>query len=215
MQKRHAFRPESLGPLEDRLALSQMTAMAPAPAAVHIAAVLTKAAPLADRATVGFEINFLTGMIPHHQMAIDMSRLALRYATDPQVKGLARQIIAEQRPEIARMNRYLAVDGVRNYRPVEAADEVADLRSLGSQRGTAFDRAFLTMMIEHHTMTIVGDGMGMAGAREARTRAAQPGIRSLAANIVATQTREIGEMQGILARLGTAPEKAMGMRHRA
>lgn len=212
MQMRHAFRPESLGPLESRIALSGAAANLHAPAAiVHTAAVQAKAAAPGDRDTRTFEINFLAGMIPHHQMAIDMSRLAARYATDPQVKNLARRIISEQMPEIKRMNHYLAVDGVRNYRPGKAANEVADLHMLGSERGVAFDRAFLTMMTEHHTMAVEGNDMGMVGAREAQTRAAQPGIRTLAGNIVATQTREIAEMQGILARLGTSTAMVSGM----
>lgn len=202
VNKRHQFRPESLGALEPRLVLSgsAATMVASAPT-VQAQATTPKATLPADRATTTFEINFLTGMIPHHQMAIDMSRLALRQATDTQVKGLARRIIAEQTPEIARMNRYLAVDGVRNFKPGKAPDEVQDLKQLRSQRGVAFDRAFLTMMTEHHMMAIQGDGMGMVGAAEAKTRAAQPGIRVLAGNIVATQTREIAEMQGFLTRL--------------
>lgn len=203
MNRPRAFRPESLGPLEDRLALSRMGGVMPAPAAILQARAATPRATLpADRATTTFEINFLTGMIPHHRMAIDMSRLALRRSTDPQVRGLARRIIAEQAPEIARMNRFLAVDGVRNFKPGKAPDEVDDLERLRSQRGVAFDRAFLTMMIEHHMMAIQGDDMGMVGAADAQARASQRGIRALAGNIVAAQTREIAEMQGILARLG-------------
>lgn len=213
MQKRHAFRPESIGPLESRLALSGAAATLHAPAAiVDTASVRAKAAAPGDRDTRTFEINFLAGMIPHHQMAIDMSRLAVKYATDPQVRNLARRITSEQMPEIRRMNRYLAVDGVMNYRPGKAPDEVADLHMLGSQRGVAFDRAFLTMMIDHHTMAVEGNDMGMVGAREAQARAAQPGIRALAANIVATQTSEIAEMRGILARLGSTTGMASAMR---
>ena len=208
MQKRHAFRPESLGPLESRLALSgAASTVHPAAANIHVVA----KAPV-DRDTQTFEINFLTGMIPHHRMAIDMSRLALKYATDPQVKNLAHRIISEQMPEIKRMNHYLSVDGVTKYRPGKASNEIADLKMLGSQRGTAFDRAFLTMMTDHHMMAIEGNDMGMVGAREAQTRAAQVGIRTLAGNIVATQTREISEIQGILARLGTSTAMTSGMR---
>ena len=201
MKRPHSFRPDCLGPLESRLALSGAATAVPvlvAPAA----SVRAMANAPSDRDTRTFEISFLTGMIPHHRMAIDMSKLALRYANDSQVKALARRIITEQAPEIARMNRYLAVDGVRNYNPGKAPSEVQDLRMLGSQRGTAFDRAFLTMMTDHHTMAIQGNDMGMVGASLAQTRAGQPGIRALAANIVTTQSREIGEMQGILARLG-------------
>ncbi len=197
------FRPESLGPLEARLALSGAAAMMQAPA--HVAPVSTvHAAAIAqsDRSTIAYEINFLTGMIPHHQMAIDMSKLALRDATDPQVKGLAKRIISEQMPEIAQMKRFLAVDGVKNYQPGKAADEVKDLQTLGTQRGSAFNVAFLTMMTDHHTRAINGDGMGMIGAAEANGRVAQPGLKQLTARIVSTQSRELTEMQGYLARGG-------------
>lgn len=51
-------------------------------------------------------------------------------------------------------------------------------------------------------MAVEGDDMRIAGAQEAQARATQTGIRTLAANMVATQTREIDEMQGLLARLG-------------
>ncbi len=203
MRKRHTFRPESLGPLEDRLALSGAAATMHAPAAVVAnATVRALATTRPDRATVGYEVNFLKGMVPHHQMAIDMSKLALRYATDPQVKDLARRIISEQRPEIARMQRYLAVDGVRNYRPGKDAAALNDLKALGSRRGNAFNVAFLTMMTDHHTRAIQGDGMGMIGAAEANGRVAQPGLKQLTAQIVSTQSRELMEMQGYLARGG-------------
>ncbi len=203
MTKRHAFRPESLGPLEARLALSGAAAtLHSPPQVVHLSIVRAEATARPDRSTIGFEINFLTGMIPHHQMAIDMSKLALRYATDPQVKDLARRIISEQRPEIARMQHYLAVDGVRNYRPGKAADELMDLKTLGSQRGNAFNVAFLTMMTDHHTRAIQGDSMGMIGAAEANGRVAQPGLKQLTVQIVSTQSRELQEMQGYLARGG-------------
>ena len=203
MTKRHQFRPESLGPLESRLALSGASATMQATAAiVHNPTVRAQATSRTDRSTIAFEINFLTGMIPHHQMAIDMSKLALRYATDPQVKGLAQRIISEQKPEIARMQRYLAVDGVRNYSPGKAADELMDLKTLGSQRGNAFNVAFLTMMTDHHTRAIKGDDMGMIGAAEANGRVAQAGLKQLTAQIVSTQSRELAEMQGYLARGG-------------
>mgnify|MGYP001028717590 CR=1 FL=1 len=213
MRKRHVFRPESLGPLESRLALSGAAINATAAVAQVTPSIRAKSYAPGDRDTRTFEINFLAGMIPHHKMAIEMSRLALRYATDSQVRNLARRIISAQTPEIRRMNRYLAVDGVTKYRPGKAPDEISDLNMLGSQRGVAFDRSFLTMMLEHHSMAIEGDEMGMVGAKEAQTRAAQEGIRTLAGNIVATQTREIMEMQGILARLGNSNAMAAGRNH--
>ena len=50
---------------------------------------------------------FLRMMIPHHQLAIDMSEQALDYAEHPELKELAQQIIDEQSAEIELMEGYL------------------------------------------------------------------------------------------------------------
>lgn len=46
------------------------------------------------------DIDFLRGMIPHHQGAIDMAEVVLEHGTDPQAKRLAREIIRAQNAEI-------------------------------------------------------------------------------------------------------------------
>jgi len=50
---------------------------------------------------------FLRMMIPHHQLAIDMSQQALKEAEHPELRELAREIIAEQAAEIELMRGYL------------------------------------------------------------------------------------------------------------
>ncbi len=50
---------------------------------------------------------FLRMMIPHHQIAIDMSRDALAQAQHALLKGLARSIIRDQSAQITEMERYL------------------------------------------------------------------------------------------------------------
>ncbi|MEJ7639465.1 MAG: DUF305 domain-containing protein [Singulisphaera sp.] len=207
MQKRHAFWPESLGPLEDRLVLSRMTM---GPAQVASPSTVRASRSTSDRMTTQFEINFLTGMIPHHQMAIRMSQIALRNSDNPEVRDLARRIISEQRPEIQQMQRFLAHNGVRGYQPTTTPDEQAVLQELRSLRGTEFDRAFLTEMTGHHQAAISGEH-GMVGASECLDRAAQPGLRQLCSNIVSTQTREIQEMQTLLGEAVGMPTDHGGM----
>ena len=51
--------------------------------------------------------DFLAGMIPHHQGAIDMAEVVLKYGKDPKIKKLAREIIVAQKKEIAMMNQWL------------------------------------------------------------------------------------------------------------
>jgi uncharacterized protein (DUF305 family) len=52
--------------------------------------------------------DFVNGMIPHHQGAIDMARVELKYGKDPKLKKLAQDVVAAQQKEIKFMNAWLA-----------------------------------------------------------------------------------------------------------
>ncbi|KAB0632002.1 CopM family metallochaperone [Burkholderia latens] len=50
--------------------------------------------------------DFVAHMAPHHQGAIDMAQVELKYGKDPTLRKLATRIIAAQRDEIALMERW-------------------------------------------------------------------------------------------------------------
>jgi uncharacterized protein (DUF305 family) len=51
------------------------------------------------------DADFVAMMVPHHQGAIDMARIQLRYGHNEQLRRIAQEIIVEQQQEILAMRR--------------------------------------------------------------------------------------------------------------
>ena len=155
------------------------------------------------------DVGFAQGMIPHHAQAIEMADMALQKSTNEPVLKLARAIKGAQDPEIQQMSKWLSNRGQKvpdTSMPMDHGDHSmdgmgsmmtsgmmteADMKKLNESTGTAFDRLWLQLMIQHHEGAITM-------AKEELTKGKNPEMQTLAQAIISGQQKEIDEMNGLL-----------------
>ncbi|MFJ3620669.1 DUF305 domain-containing protein [Streptomyces iakyrus] len=158
------------------------------------------------------DVMFAQMMIPHHEQALEMSKLADGRASDAEIKTLAADIEKAQDPEIQTMKSWLKAWG----KPESAEESMPgmdhgsggmdhgsgmsgmmsdeDMKKLEAAKGTEFDRMFAEMMVGHHKGAIT-----MAEDEQKNGRNAT--AKKLAADVVKTQSAEVEKFQKILDRL--------------
>ncbi|MGW2014498.1 DUF305 domain-containing protein [Streptomyces sp. NPDC001927] len=167
-----------------------------------------------DRAFNDADVAFAQAMIPHHQQALEMARLADGRAEDAGVKKIVADVEKAQDPEIRTMRGWLKAWGKPEAPEGSAASgghgghggggegagsmagmmSEQDMKALAALRGKAFDRKFAELMIAHHEGAVE-----MAEAERKNGRDAT--ARKLADDVVRTQSAEITELKKILGRL--------------
>ena len=149
----------------------------------------------------GTDRAFVAAMVPHHESAVEMAKIAQSRGESEFVKELAGTIVTTQTEEIATLRREdeaLEAAGVEQGSlgvPEHAMgmdDDPAEL-----ENAEPFDRAFLEMMIPHHEGAIE-----MAKAEQAKGE--DPELEALAQEIITAQQREIDEMRDHLGLEGDA-----------
>lgn len=151
-------------------------------------------------------VDFLTGMIPHHQAAIEMAQSYLKYGGENrELKQLAEEIIEAQTQEIDQM-RQLAdrlkdekdgnAEQAKAYRAeYEKMFEGGSHGQHATQSSPAtVDEAFAEGMIMHHQMAV-------DMSRSVLDYTDQKEVTQLAESIIEQQEQEISQMEQILENL--------------
>lgn len=83
-------------------------AKVPAAATAYAASMDRMMADMDVKPTGDPDKDFVSMMIPHHQGAIDMARIELKYGRDPVLRAMAEDIVKAQEKEIADMKDWQA-----------------------------------------------------------------------------------------------------------
>lgn len=150
------------------------------------------------------DVEFMQGMIAHHAQAIVMSRMAESHGANPQVLKLSNKIDQSQIPEIYIMQSWLLrynqwAPDTSSWHTMTMAGMLtpAQLAELDASKGVDFDRAYLTLMIQHHAgaLQMVDDLFNVSRAGQ------EVDVNVFANDVVTAQTGEIGIMRQLLSKL--------------
>lgn len=142
------------------------------------------------------DATFLAMMIPHHQQAVEMSKLAATNGASPEVQKLADAIANAQAPEIAQMQSLLEAGGAlgelgKHMGHMDGLLSEEQMNELQNARGADFDRLYLEGMIAHHEGAI-------AMAKNVIESGSNTAVVTLAQSIIDAQTAEIAQIKQLL-----------------
>lgn len=140
--------------------------------------------------------HFIVQMIPHHEGAIAMAKVALERSKRPEIISLANGIIDAQEKENSDMRAWYQSwfgaappEGGMGMMHMDGME--GDIAVLANVPDAEFDREFIEQMIPHHEMAIM-----MAQMLQASTERQE--MKTLSDNIITSQSREIDMMRGWL-----------------
>jgi uncharacterized protein (DUF305 family) len=176
------------------------TADAPASTKAYEAAMASMMMNMMTPPTGKPDLDFMQGMVPHHQGAIDMAKAVLQYGKDPEVKALAEGVVKAQEGEIAFIKGWLGRTD-QNALVVVPDSVKANEQAMAAMKSMAVaysgdaDTDFLKSMIPHHQGAIDMAKVALQFAKD-------PEVLKLAQDIITAQEGEIKVMTDWLAKNG-------------
>jgi len=172
-----------------------------------------EAIEVADTRYTASDAQFMRDMIPHHQQALEMSRLAPDRTNSPELLEIAGKIEAAQGDEIAFMEQWLTSRGESvdrshahgDHHTMKGTATEAQMAALAATSGVAFDRQFLSLMIAHHegAIDMVEALMEQPGS------AYDPTLFEFTTDVTNDQSKEIELMHGLLLGLSDDPRASL------
>ncbi len=157
------------------------------------------------------DIQFLTGMIPHHAQAKEMSALAEGRTNNEGVLAVAERITLSQDDEIAMMQGWLEERGLDvpaqdvhhdpDFERMPGMLSDAEMAELAAASGPEFDRLYLEYMIDHHQ----GALDMVENLLDQRGNAQDPLLYEFTSDVTSDQTSEIERMDTLLASFNPDP----------
>lgn len=147
------------------------------------------------------DVRFMSGMIHHHAQAVKMAALATSHRASARVALFCEKVDVSQRDEIKMMQAWLrereqTVADVNDPHPMVMPGMLTgeQFSQLVKAEGAAFDKLFLTFMIQHHqgALKMVADLFASPGAGRASE------VFRFASDVDADQRAEIDRMQQML-----------------
>jgi uncharacterized protein (DUF305 family) len=129
---------------------------------------------------------FIREMIPHHQEAIDTSKIVLAQTQDPELKKFTQDVIAAQAKEVAQMKGWLKSWFNEEY--VTNSNYMPMMGDLSKFEGKALDKMYVEGMIRHHQGAI-------DMAQKVLTLNPRPEIKKMADDIISVQQTEVNTLQ--------------------
>jgi uncharacterized protein (DUF305 family) len=135
--------------------------------------------------------RFIDMMAAHHQMAIEMAKVAQQNAELPEIRQIADDIVTTQQDEIEQLaaireEQFGSSEVPTQMNPEEPSMFAMEMPDQLAQQ-EPFDLAFIDSMIPHHASAI-------EMASTASIHSDNPKIKSLARGIIDAQSKEIGQM---------------------
>jgi uncharacterized protein (DUF305 family) len=144
--------------------------------------------PAPEKDARRFEVRFLTMMIDHHYGAVEMSELCDGRTVHPELLAMCEQIRASQMQEIATMQSWLSTWYGISHEPMLSRKTQKQIEQLSMLTGAEFEKAFMAIMIEHHSMAAMM-------AVDCLNQAYHPEMLNMCAMMLAAQGDEIAQMR--------------------